>query len=283
MTHDRYVPFVLALAFSLLATTARAQSSDDETPPAEGTLEQTGVEEPRSADASDPSNTVSFARIILEYQRISTPDGDAHAYGLRLQPKLGFSQSGFMFLELSAYYADNSAVDDRTSMVGLGDLRLQGFYLPYLNPNQGGALMNFGLSLDIVMPAGSGTAGLGGSRWVVAPGLLVGLHPLRPLLLFPIVSYSASIPGEPDSGLDTIHAIKVLLYIVLKLPLGFYLQVIPDYLQPLNGDLTPFFNTEFVAGWQRPGLISVDVRYRREFVAGNGMIDRAGASVTFFF
>jgi hypothetical protein len=70
---------------------------------------------------------------------------------------------------------------------------------------------------------------------------------------------------------------------LLKLPQGFYVQVIPDYTQPLNGDRTPFFNTEFVVGWQRPGLLSVDLRYRREFVSDNGVIDRAGAGVTFFF
>ncbi len=134
------------------------------------------------------------------------------------------------------------------------------------------------------MSSGSASAGLDGSRWVVAPGILMGLHPVRPLLIFPMLSYSASIPAQPGSGLDTIHALKLTLVIVLKLPRGVYVQVIPDYRQPLNGSLTPFFNTEFVVGWQHSsGIVAVDLRYRREFVSSTGVIDRGGIGVTLFF
>jgi hypothetical protein len=165
----------------------------------------------------------------------------------------------------------------------MGDLRIQAFGLPYLASSQEATVMSVGVSLDLFMPTGSVDAGLGSGRWNVAPGMLVGLHLVGPLLMFGILAYSASIPGDPASTEDIIHSLKVTLFLVLKLPRAFYVQVIPDLLQNLNGERSTFFTTEFVFGWQWENTLAIDMRYRREFVSDVGGIDRAAVALTLFF
>jgi hypothetical protein len=223
----------------------------------------------------------------LEWQHHEHSAGRTDTYGVRIETKLGFSPKFSMTIELPVAYADNSeTVDDATgngkadSLFGVGDLRLRLFYLPYKKKKKG--LSSFGISADVFMPTGNPNYYLGSGDWVLAPGVIWGLFAAQWLQIYPILSYSATIPGVPDTGREIKHALTLQAYFVFRLPAKVFFQVIPYYTQVLSPSTDALFNTEFALGWQK-NKHGLSARYLRQFVGDEGIIDQVRISYMYFF
>jgi len=136
-------------------------------------------------DSSKPTNFYTFLENNLEY----ADSPGQKVYGYRGNLTYAPSAAHLVLAEVPLLY------NDRTSKFGLGDLRARYFWLPYKNYDR--LLGAFGPSLDVFAPTGSFENGLGSSRWVLSPGVTVGLMAADWIQFFPILSYQyQSKPGS---------------------------------------------------------------------------------------
>ncbi|KXX68073.1 hypothetical protein [Flammeovirga sp. SJP92] len=132
-----------------------------------------GQEEP--IDASKPTNFYSQVDVQFE----SAPA--QNQYGLRNSFIIAPSEKHLILGELPIL------TNTQTNETGIGDVRLRYFYLPYKNYDK--LVGAFGPSVDIYSPTGNVDKGLGSGRWVVAPGLTLGVMAFERIQFFPIISY----------------------------------------------------------------------------------------------
>ncbi|ANQ50615.1 hypothetical protein MY04_3250 [Flammeovirga sp. MY04] len=126
-------------------------------------------------DASKPTNFYSQMDIQFEHA------GASDQYGLRNSFIIAPSEKHLILGELPILH------NTRTGATGIGDVRLRYFYLPYKNYDK--LLGAFGPSIDVYAPTGNVDKGLGNGRWVVAPGLTLGVMAFEKVQFFPIISY----------------------------------------------------------------------------------------------
>ncbi|MBT8182806.1 MAG: hypothetical protein KJO53_14595 [Eudoraea sp.] len=175
---------LIQLFFLLVASVIYAQ--DDP-------IVTTSNDDEEKIDASKPTNFYSFIDNTLEYS--SQPNQNVMGYRGKLT--LAPSEANLVLIEVPLLY------NDRTSKFGLGDLRARYFFMPYKNYDR--FVGAFGPSIDIFAPTGSFENGLGSGRWVISPGITVGLMVADWIQLFPILSYKyASKPvfDNPPASID---------------------------------------------------------------------------------
>ncbi|NME70388.1 transporter family protein [Flammeovirga aprica] len=125
-------------------------------------------------DASKPTNFYSQADIQFEV-------GASNQIGLRNSFIIAPSDKHLILGEIPIL------MNTETNATGIGDVRLRYFYLPYKNYDK--LLGAFGPSVDVYSPTGNVDQGLGNGRWVVAPGLTLGVMAFEKVQFFPIISY----------------------------------------------------------------------------------------------
>jgi len=77
--------------------------------------------------------------------------------------------------------------NDLTLKFGLRDIRARYYFLPYKNYDN--FIGTFGPSIDIIAPTGNHEHRLGKGRWIISPGLNLGLIASDWIQFFPILSY----------------------------------------------------------------------------------------------
>ena len=172
-------------------------------------------------DASKPTNFYSFLDNTLEYS--SQPNQNIMGYRGKLT--LAPSEAHLVLAEIPLLY------NDRTSKFGLGDIRARYFWLPYKNYDQ--FLGAFGPSVDIFAPTGSFEDGLGSGRWVISPGITVGLMAADWIQFFPILSYkyaSKPVYDNPAPSVDEAsNGLSFQVIVPIVFSDKFFMQVTPIY------------------------------------------------------
>ena len=172
-------------------------------------------------DASKPTNFYSMLDNTLEFS--SRPNENVMGY----RGKIIYAPSAahLVLAEVPLLY------NSRTKKFGVGDLRARYFWLPYKNYDK--LLGAFGPSIDVFAPSGSFENGLGSDRWLVSPGLTVGLMVADWIQLFPIVSYQyASAPlseAAENAGIKETHGITFQVLAPIVFSEKFFMQITPIY------------------------------------------------------
>ena len=128
-------------------------------------------------DTSKPTNFYSFLDNTLEYASHESHN----IFGYRGKVTLALSEAHMLLAEVPLLY------NDRTEKFGMGDFRVRYFWLPYKNYDK--LVGAFGPSLDVFAPTGKLEDGLGSGRWIISPGVTVGLMAADWIQFFPILSY----------------------------------------------------------------------------------------------
>jgi len=200
-------------AFMLLFLSLSIMAQDEENSDSAG--------EGEDMDTSKPTNFYSFIDNTLEVAIHS----NQNVMGYRGKLTLAISPENLVLVEVPLLY------NDRTDKFGLGDLRVRYFWLPYKNyENVFGA---FGPSIDIFVPSGSFNNGLGSGRFIVSPGITVGLMVAEWIQFFPILSYQyASKPvysnPTPATDMDS-HGLSFQVLTPIIFSDVFFVQVTPIY------------------------------------------------------
>jgi len=165
---------IIALLLLISIDSLFAQSSQDST-----------------LDVSKPTNFYTFLDNNFEY----TSTEGANVFGYRANLTFSISPKHLVLAEAPLLY------NDYTKKIGIGDLRLRYFWLPYKDYSK--LFGAFGPSVDIFAPTGNVENGLGTGRWVIAPGVTAAFMLADWIQLFPVLSYQyvsksmdSSIPDE---------------------------------------------------------------------------------------
>lgn len=183
----------------------------------------------KEIDASKPTNFYTLLDNTLE----NTSSPDQNVFGYRGKLTYAPSEAHLILVEVPLLY------NDRTTKFGIGDIRVRYFFLPYKNYDK--IIGAFGPSIDIFAPTGSFENGLGSGRWIVSPGLTIGLMAADWIQFFPIVSYQyASKPvydnPTPEANKSTSGiTFQVLTPIVFSDK--FFMQVTPIFKMNDIGDV----------------------------------------------
>lgn len=185
-----------------------------------------GVEE--EIDASKPTNFYSMLDNTIE----NTSSPGQNVFGYRGKILYAPSEAHLILGEVPLLY------NDRTSKFGMGDVRARYFYLPYKNYDK--FVGAFGPSVDVFAPTGNFENGIGSGRWIVSPGLTVGLMAADWIQFFPIVSYQyASKPvydnPSPEADKST-HGITFQVITPVVFSDKFFMQITPIYRMNDLGD-----------------------------------------------
>ncbi len=224
-------------------------------------------------DASKPTNFYSFIDNTLELS--NQPNQNIFGY----RGKVTYSPSGSHLLlgEVPLLY------NDRTSKFGLGDLRVRYFYLPYKNyDNLIGA---FGPSVDVFAPTGNFNDGLGSGRWIISPGVTVGIMAAEVIQFFPILSYqyaSEPVVDFPDGmNTDATHGITFQVITPIVISDSFFVQVTPVFKMNNIGDEREdrYIQELFAAYSINPGM-QITGFYNGNF---EDKIHQISAGLTIFF
>jgi len=171
-------------------------------------------------DASKPTNFYSFIDNNLEL----TAHENHNVFGYRGKLTFALSEAHLLLAEIPLLY------NDMTSKFGLGDLRARYFWLPYKNYDK--VLGAFGPSIDVFAPTGSFENGLGSGRWIISPGITVGLMAADWIQFFPILSYQyASKPvydNPPAEANNDTHGITFQVLVPIVFSDKFFVQITPN-------------------------------------------------------
>ncbi len=179
-------------------------------------------------DASKPTNFYTMLDNTLE----NTSSPGQNVMGYRGKIMYAPSESHLILGELPVLY------NDKTKKAGVGDIRARYFYLPYKNYDK--FVGAFGPSIDLFAPTGSFEDGLGSGRFVVSPGVTVGLMAADWIQFFPIVSYQYA--SKPAYNTPTPEANKstsgVTLQVITPIVFSdkFFTQITPIYRMNNLGD-----------------------------------------------
>ena len=177
-------------------------------------------DEENDIDASKPTNFYTQFDNTLE----NTFSPGQNVFGYRGKFIYSPGEEHLILGELPLLY------NDRTSKFGLGDLRARYFYLPYKNYEK--FLGAFGPSIDIFMPTGSLENGLGSGRWVISPGVTVGLMAADWIQFFPIVSYqyaSKIVQDNAPAGDEASNGVTFQVITPVVFSDKFFVQITPIY------------------------------------------------------
>lgn len=179
-------------------------------------------------DASKPTNFYTLLDNTIE----NTNSPNQNVFGYRGKFLYAPSEAHLVLGEVPLLY------NTRTEKFGVGDLRARYFFLPYKNYDK--FLGAFGPSVDIFFPTGNFDDGLGSDRFIVSPGITVGLMAAEWIQFFPIISYQYAsarvgdvpdgIPNESTSGLT----FQVITPVVFSDK--FFVQITPIFKMNNLGD-----------------------------------------------
>ena len=224
-------------------------------------------------DASKPTNFYSFIDNTLEY----SSQNNQNVFGYRGKITLALSAAHLVLAEVPLLY------NDRTEKFGIGDLRARYFWLPYKNYEK--TLGAFGPSIDVFTPTGSFENGLGSGRWVISPGLTVGIMATDWIQFFPILSYqyaSKPVYDNPSPAADIATnglSFQVLMPIVISD--NFFIQVTPIYkMNDFNNERQDRFEQELFASYTLNPKMQLTAFYNGKFEDKNHTVS-AGLSIFF--
>ncbi|WP_157491509.1 hypothetical protein [Flammeovirga sp. SJP92] len=128
-------------------------------------------------DPSKPTNV--YTRINNNFEHTNLKDG-TQLTGYRFN--LSYAVSDFQTtLEIPLLY------NHTTQKVGMGDLRLRTFYVPYTDYSK--TLGGLGVSMDIFAPMGNRIEGISSGNWSISPGIIAGIMVSDSYSIWPILSY----------------------------------------------------------------------------------------------
>jgi len=193
-------------------------------------------------DASKPTNFYSMLDNTFEY---SSQPGQ-NLLGYRGKIIFAPSEAHLILGELPLLY------NDRTESFGVGDVRARYFFLPYKNYEK--FVGAFGPSIDVFAPTGSFEDGLGSGRWIISPGITIGLMAAEWIQFFPIISYQYASEPTYDNPVPKVNkssngfTFQVLIPIILSDK--FFIQVTPNVkLNDLEDERQDSFVQEFFAAY----------------------------------
>lgn len=209
--------------------------------------QEEGAEE---IDASKPTNFYSFLDNTLEYS--SRPNGNV--FGYRGNLTLAPSEAHLVLAEIPLLY------NDKTEKFGIGDIRARYFWLPYKNYEK--LVGAFGPSIDVFAPTGNFKNGIGSGRWIVSPGVTVGLMFADWIQVFPIVSYqyiSKDVSGEvPDENNTEQHGVTLQAIVPIVFNEKFFVQLTPIYrMNNITEEKTDRYVQEFFAAYSLNQLLQL--------------------------
>lgn len=218
--------------------------------------------EPELIDASKPTNFYSMLDNTLEYTMHSTDENEQNVFGYRGKLVLALSEEHLVLIELPLLF------NDRTSKFGIGDVRARYFWLPYKNYEK--ILGAFGPSLDVFAPTGSFENGLGTGRWIVSPGITVGIMAAEWIQFFPILSYqyaSKPVYDNPIPDLDkATHGVSFQVISPVVFSEKFFVQITPILkINDFNDEKSTRFEQEFSASYFLTSSMQLSGFYNGKF------------------
>ena len=203
---------------------------------------QENVEKEEVIDASKPTNFYSSLNNTLEFAKHKNHNVFGYRGNLTFSP----SDPHLIMTEIPLLYNDQSL------QIGLGDIRVRYFWLPYKNYNK--FVGAFGPSVDVFAPTGSFSNGIGSGRWLISPGVTVGLMAAEWLQFFPIVSYqyaSRPVYENPVSEMDIAnHGITFQVMTPIVFSDKFFVQITPIYkMNNINDEKEDRFVQELFASY----------------------------------
>ncbi|MBB3698209.1 hypothetical protein KMW28_17375 [Flammeovirga yaeyamensis] len=133
------------------------------------------AQEEEKIDNSKPTNLYRRLNAVVE----SNEDGRV---GARLIYNGTVGSNILYSVELPVFSTENKETGQRS--YGIGDVRARFFHVTHKNYEK--TLGAFGYSVDVFVP---GQTGIGSDRWMISPGVLVGVIATDWIQFFPIVSY----------------------------------------------------------------------------------------------
>ena len=253
----------LIIAFLLIGSTY-CYSQDDDKKPEDAADEM---------DTSKPTNFYSFLDNTLEYASHESHN----IFGYRGKVTLALSEAHMLLAEVPLLY------NDRTEKFGMGDFRVRYFWLPYKNYDK--LVGAFGPSLDVFAPTGKLEDGLGSGRWIISPGVTVGLMAADWIQFFPIASYQyASKPtySNPSPAADmATHGFSFQVITRIIFSEKFFMQVTPVLkLNNFNDVRQDRFEQEVFAAYTLNPKMQLTAFYSGKFEDKNHTVS-AGLSVFF--
>ncbi|WP_136479805.1 transporter [Cognatitamlana onchidii] len=233
----------------------------------------TFAQEEDSIDASKPTNFYSFVDNTLEY----SSQENQNVMGYRGKLTLAPSAEHLVLFEAPLLY------NDRTEKFGLGDLRARYFWLPYKNYDK--TIGAFGPSIDVFAPTGSFENGLGSGRWIVSPGVTVGIMAADWIQFFPIASYqyaSKPVYDNPIPAADmATHGLSFQVITPIVFSEKFFVQLTPVFkMNNFNDERNDRFEQEAFAAYSLNPKMQLTAFYSGKFEDKNHTVS-AGLSVFF--
>jgi hypothetical protein len=216
---------------------------------------QDGSEE---IDASKPTNFYSMLDNTIE----NTNSPGQNVFGYRGKILFAPSEAHLILGEIPLLY------NDRTSAFGVGDIRARYFFLPYKNYDK--FLGAFGPSIDVFAPTGSFENGIGGGRWIISPGITVGLMAADWIQFFPILSYQyASKPVYDNplpAGNKSTNGLTFQVLTPLVISEKFFLQITPIFkMNDLGDERQDRYVQELFASYALASKIQITGFYNGNF------------------
>lgn len=232
----------------------------------------TGQDE-EAIDASKPTNFYSFLDNTLEF----SSQKNQNVFGYRGKLTLALSEAHLVLAEAPLLY------NDRTEKFGIGDLRARYFWLPYKNYDK--VIGAFGPSIDVFAPTGSFEDGLGSGRWILSPGVTVGIMAAEWIQFFPILSYQyASKPvydnPSPEADMAT-HGLSFQVITPIVFSEKFFVQLTPIFkMNDFNNERNDRFEQEVFASYSVNPKMQITGFYSGKFEDKNHTVS---AGLTIFF
>lgn len=148
-----------------------------------------------SSKKIDPSNAGNLYTQIntgLEYKHVH---GAYNLYGMRVNGQYAFNPNNLLLFEVPVMY------NDKTEKFGVSDLRVLYYSAVWRHPKSTFSfLIPF---IDVTIPTGSYTHGLGSGRWTFTTGLITGVILNKRVSIFPGLGYIHSTKNRKDIPGDT--------------------------------------------------------------------------------
>ncbi len=256
---------ILPLLFAMLFTTSVLAQEDEPSNVNEVTDER--------IDASKPTNFYSFLDNTLEY----SGQKNQNVFGYRGKLTLALSEAHLVLAEVPLLY------NDRTEKFGLGDFRARYFWLPYKNYDK--VFGAFGPSIDIFAPTGSFEDGLGSGRWILSPGVTVGIMAAEWIQFFPILSYqyaSKPVYDDPTPAADmATHGLSFQVITPIVFSDKFFIQLTPIFkMNNFEDERNDRFEQEVFASYSINPKMQITGFYSGKFEDENHTVS---AGFTIFF
>ena len=209
-------------------------------------------------DTSKPTNFYSFLDNTFEYSSQPTQN----IMGYRGKITFAPSEAHLLLGDVPILY------NDRTSKFGIGDIRARYFWLPYKNYDK--FLGAFGPSLDVFFPTGSLENGLGSDRFLVSPGITIGLMAAEWIQFFPILSYQYGSDPVSDfgkeMGLSATHGITFQVITPIVFSNKLFFQVTPIFqLNNINDERADRYVQELFAAYSLKEKLQLTAFYSGNF------------------